>query len=46
MMLRVGTAHSGRTLDGREHDDVLGDLPSPLAGEGGARSATDEGVSL
>lgn len=24
MMLRVGTAHSGRTLDGREHDDVLG----------------------
>ena len=46
MMLRIGTAHSGRTLDGQTHDDVLGALPSPLAGEGGARSATDEGAAI
>jgi protein gp37 len=25
MMLRIGTARSGRTLDGREHLDILGD---------------------
>jgi protein gp37 len=27
MMLRIGTARSGRTLDGREHLDILGETP-------------------
>ena len=31
MMLRVGTAHSGRLLDGREHDDVFGDVLGEVA---------------